>query len=289
MSFLKTKMPGTLAVLLAGLVFLLAACAASDSDSEGDSTSANVTTTDSDTATTTEDKDFWFGWENTFFTMNAVLRDNLGATSGGKSFKPSAVPPPSDVASYRLGSGIEVLGWLDGTTIYYYAKGYTDSNKKIPVKCLVGNAAPLFFGGCTGIKSMDLSAIDTSNVTCMSEMFYGCSSLEKLDLSGWNMSKVSNMGWMFHGCSSLEKLDLSSPNMRSVANTSAMFWGCSKLKTIYISSDRSWTNEVSGDNMFDGCTQLVGGQGTAYSSEHIDGTYAHIDGGSSNPGYFTEK
>ena len=103
----------------------LAACAASDSDSEGDTTSANVTTTDSDTATTTEDKDFWFGWENTSLRMNAVLRNYLGATSGGKSFKPSAVPPPSDVASYRLGSGIEVLGWLDGTTIYYYANGYT--------------------------------------------------------------------------------------------------------------------------------------------------------------------
>jgi hypothetical protein len=33
----------------------------------------------------------------------------------------------------------------------------------------------------------------------------------------------------------------------------------------------------------------VGGQGTTYDPNHIDKTYAHIDGGPSNPGYFTEK
>ena len=41
--------------------------------------------------------------------------------------------------------------------------------------------------------------------------------------------------------------------------------------------------------MFYNCTSLVGGQGTTYDANHIDKTYAHIDGGPSNPGYFTEK
>ena len=42
--------------------------------------------------------------------------------------------------------------------------------------------------------------------------------------------------------------------------------------------------------MFTGCTSLVGGQGTAYNSSNPkDKTYAHIDGGTSNPGYFTDK
>ncbi len=42
--------------------------------------------------------------------------------------------------------------------------------------------------------------------------------------------------------------------------------------------------------MFDGCTSLVGGQGTTWSSSNPkDKTYAHIDGGTSNPGYFTDK
>ena len=39
--------------------------------------------------------------------------------------------------------------------------------------------------------------------------------------------------------------------------------------------------------MFEGCTSLVGGQGTTYDSSHTDASYARIDGGSSNPGYLT--
>ena len=42
--------------------------------------------------------------------------------------------------------------------------------------------------------------------------------------------------------------------------------------------------------MFDVCHSLVGGKGTTYSSSNPkDKTYAHIDGGTSNPGYFSEK
>ena len=41
--------------------------------------------------------------------------------------------------------------------------------------------------------------------------------------------------------------------------------------------------------MFAGCTALVGGENTAYSSAHTGLSYAQIDGGPSAPGYFTEK
>ena len=42
--------------------------------------------------------------------------------------------------------------------------------------------------------------------------------------------------------------------------------------------------------MFYNCTSLVGGQGTTWdASNPTDKTYAHIDGGPSNPGYFTAK
>ena len=42
-------------------------------------------------------------------------------------------------------------------------------------------------------------------------------------------------------------------------------------------------------DVFKGCTALVGGQGTKYDAEHTDYTYAHIDGGTDNPGYFTRS
>ena len=41
--------------------------------------------------------------------------------------------------------------------------------------------------------------------------------------------------------------------------------------------------------MFFNCKNLVGEKGTVYDAAHIDYTYAHVDGGESNPGYFTFK
>ena len=46
-------------------------------------------------------------------------------------------------------------------------------------------------------------------------------------------------------------------------------------------------NPEFSDCMFQNCYSLVGGAGTTYDANHIDVTYAHIDGGPSNPGYLT--
>jgi hypothetical protein len=69
-----------------------------------------------------------------------------------------------------------------------------------------------------------------------------------------------------------------------------MFYGCTNLRTIYVGSGWSTAAVTSSSDMFFNCTSLVGGQGTTYSSSNpTDKTYAHIDGGPSNPGYFTAK
>ena len=41
--------------------------------------------------------------------------------------------------------------------------------------------------------------------------------------------------------------------------------------------------------MFIDCTSLVGGKKTKFDSGIVDATRAKIDGGKSNPGYFTAK
>jgi surface protein len=65
-----------------------------------------------------------------------------------------------------------------------------------------------------------------------------------------------------------------------------MFSGCSSLTTIYCNGD--WSNSSAYcPDMFEGCTSLVGGQGTAYDSDVTDVTYARLDGGPSAPGYFS--
>jgi hypothetical protein len=68
-----------------------------------------------------------------------------------------------------------------------------------------------------------------------------------------------------------------------------MFYGCRNLTTIYAGSGWSTNAVTSSTDMFKNCTNLVGGKGTTYDANHVDKTYAHIDGGPSNPGYFTAK
>ena len=67
-----------------------------------------------------------------------------------------------------------------------------------------------------------------------------------------------------------------------------MFSGCSGLRTIYASDLFTTGTVTSSSKMFNGCTNLVGGNGTRYSKSNITATYARIDR-SGTPGYFTEK
>ena len=111
-----------------------------------------------------------------------------------------------------------------------------------------------------------------------------------LDLSHFNTSKVTDMTGMFDGCSGLTSLDLSSFNTSKVTNMIRMFYGNRNLRTIYVGDGWSTAAVTSSTWMFYDCTSLVGGQGTTWSSSNpTDVTYAHIDGGPNNPGYFTDK
>ena len=143
------------------------------------------------------------------------------------------------------------------------------------------------FEGCSSLTSLDVSGFNTANVTDMGYVFRGCSALTSLDVSGFNTSNVTNMSWMFEGCSSLTSLDLSGFNTSNVTDMREMFMGCSGLKTIYVGNDWSTASVIESILMFSGCTNLVGGMGTVYNPDHVDASYAHIDGGTSNPGYFT--
>ncbi len=147
------------------------------------------------------------------------------------------------------------------------------------------------FNYCESLLSVDMSGFNTSNVLNMRGMFGSCYSLTSIDLTNFNTAKVQNMANMFSGCEKLTTLDVGSFNTAEVRNISAMFSGCSNLTTIYAGSE--WYLNVNvdfdGNWVFLGCTNLVGGAGTVYDADHIDYTYAHIDGGTSNPGYFTRS
>ena len=145
------------------------------------------------------------------------------------------------------------------------------------------------FDHCSSLTSIDLSQFSTSNVRSMLNIFYGCTSLTSLDLSRFSTLKLEDTRGMFYGCTSLTTLDLSSFKTDKLENISTMFKNCTSLKTIYVGKNWNLTKVKYDVEVFQNCPKLVGGMGTTYNAAHTDHSYAHADGGRSNPGYFTHR
>ena len=112
------------------------------------------------------------------------------------------------------------------------------------------------FSSCSNLTTLGVSEWNTSNVTDMGSMFYGCSNLTTLDIGNWNTSNVTSMGSMFQSCSSLTILDVSKWDTSNVTTINGMFQGCSNLTTLDVSK---WdtSNVTDMDWMFYGCRLLA--------------------------------
>ena len=101
-----------------------------------------------------------------------------------------------------------------------------------------------WFCGFENIESIDVGAIDTSNVTDMRSMFYGCSRLTELDLSSFDTHNVINMRLAFGNCSSLKELDLSSFDTANVTDMKELFSGSNELESIKLGTEfTNWIDE----------------------------------------------
>ena len=177
-----------------------------------------------------------------------------------------------------------------------------------------GSVAAMF-QACRKLKEIDVSSFDTSNSGYFHYMFAGCDSLERIigienfntsknrlfncmfsgcgklkevDISSFDTSSSDTFDSMFQDCGELTELDLSNFDSSKANSYNSMFDGCGKLKTIYASKNFENINTAASTAMFKNCTNLVGGAGTAFDPTFIDATAARIDGGSENPGYFTD-
>lgn len=114
----------------------------------------------------------------------------------------------------------------------------------------------LMFCGCNNLEKVDISSLNTSNVTSMESMFRGCSSLKRLDLSSFDTTNVKNFSSMFYECANLMSLDLSSFNTSTATDMCSMFRYCSKLNNLVLTSfdTRNVTEMVL---MFDCCYKLT--------------------------------
>ena len=155
------------------------------------------------------------------------------------------------------------------------------------------NTANMFayYGLMTEIVGME--NLNTEKDTTMAYMFAGCYMLSDIDLSHFNTENVKDMNSMFNTWSSvLTTLDLTSFNTSKVTNMYYMFTGNYGLKTIYVGENWNTDAVTSADYMFGSDNNLVGGKGTRCNGNWWWGLddnirYAHIDEGTSNPGYFT--
>ncbi|EOB4310770.1 BspA family leucine-rich repeat surface protein [Listeria monocytogenes] len=108
---------------------------------------------------------------------------------------------------------------------------------------------------CSALEELDVSNFDTSSVTTMRSMFQRSELLRELDVSNFDTSSVTNMWIMFDGCASLEKLDVSNFDTSSVTNMSVMFNDCASLEELDVSNfDTSSVTNMS--YMFQNCASL---------------------------------
>ena len=181
-----------------------------------------------------------------------------------------------------------VLSESNTKLTFYYDK---KKEERGGLKFLEGTGVswPSSIYGVTRVD-FDESFLAFTDYTSTAFWFNGFSSLTTItNIDNLKTDNVTTMANMFAGCISLTSLDLSSFNTVNVTDMRFMFSGCSNLKTIYAGSEWSTASVENSSSMFANCTSLVGGQGTTYDADHIDYTYAHIDGGTQNPGYFSLK
>ena len=166
---------------------------------------------------------------NKFLDTDIMRKEINSITIKGDNTVPEGVTS-KDISS--LGDGSVMLWYKESNTAGRYDVTIGGENGTVQT----GANASRLFAYLTNVKKLDLSGLDTSNITNMGAMFYGCSSLTDLNLSSFDTSKVTSMSNMFWNCSSLTDLNLSSFDTSKVTNMSNMFSTCSSLADLNLSS-----------------------------------------------------
>ena len=185
------------------------------------------------------------------FLNTEVLRNQIESINIEKTnVVPNDAKYSKDISSKQDGS---IMLWYtdkDNNSLYEISIGSENGSVEANT-----NGSGMF-AYLDNVSTLDLSGLDTSNMTSMSKMFYNSKSLTNIDVSGFDTSKVVNMNRMFEGCSSVESLDLSSFNTSKVINFIATFGGCESLTELDLSNfDTSSTTKMT--YMFGSCTSLV--------------------------------
>ena len=94
---------------------------------------------------------------------------------------------------------------------------------------------------------LDVSNLDVSKVTEMSQMFFYAKCKEIKGLEYWDTSSLTNMYCMFEGCTNLTKIDLNHWDTSNVKDARGLFADCTNLESIYMYSFD--TRSITKDNI----------------------------------------
>ena len=191
-----------------------------------------------------------YNYPKTDFHTDAYESKITSITTKKDNIVPATATESWDISEAQDGS---VMAYVedDGTGSSTYKLTIGGKGGIIANESMIG-----YFSGFSKMTSIDLSALDTSNVTNMKRIFEDCNSLTSLDLSSFDTSKVTYMNMMFYDCSSLQSLDVSNFDTSNVTNMSSMFGECRRLTSLNVSSfDTSKVTDM--DSMFLRCSSLT--------------------------------
>ena len=227
-----------------------------------------ITTPDSATASTSK------------FFNTEVMREEIQSLTIAED---NTVPDTPGVVSKDISSN------KDGTVMLWYTPkevASSDGSTKTMYDMWIGgengvlqtgtNASGMF-AYLTNVEKLDLSKLDTSNITNMSRMFYMSSGLKSIDLSNFNTSNVTSMFSMFDGCSSLTTLDLSSFNTSKVTGMNQMFRNCKSLTNLDLSTFDT-SKVINMYYMFNNCTLLTQLDLSNFDTSNVIGMYGMFQG-----------
>ena len=185
------------------------------------------------------------------FLNTEVLRNQIESIKIEKNnIVPSDAKYSKDISSKQDGS---VMLWYtdkDNNSLYEVSIGSENGSLEANT-----NGSGMF-SYLDNVDTLDLTGLDTSNMTSMSRMFYKSTSLKNIDVSGFDTSKVVNMIFMFNNCSSLISLDLSSFNTSNVTNMEAMFQNDVNLENITFRDNFNTSKVKDMIAMFASCKKL---------------------------------
>ena len=209
------------------------------------------------------------------FLNTEVLRNQIESITIEKNnIVPSDAKYSKDISSKQDGS---VMLWYtdeDNNSLYEISIGSENGSLKANT-----NGSGMF-AYLDNVDTLDLTGLDTSNMTSMSRMFYGCSNLVDIDLSSFNTSKVTNMGSLFDSCSNLTSINITNFDTSNVTEMFGMFRYCSSLTNLDL-SNFSTGSVIYMNYAFQGCTLLKKLDLSSFDTSNVTNMMWMFDGCSS--------